>query len=233
MTLLQFGVKENFVAEADPRLTITSYAVLGHLALRPWTMYDLARQMQRNVHFYFPRVESQIYAEPKRLVAAGLADVATEMTGKRTRKIYSITPIGRGALAQWLATPLSRGPLLEFEAVLRAMLAPFGTDNDLAATLRQTRAEIQANLLSVAMRISDEYRDGRAPFQRYAQYRSIMHDFLLNFGQLVDDWAERALDRLERWPAMTEAERREEGVRIFDSLRPREKSRLPPQDDSD
>lgn len=30
-------------------LTTTSYAILGHLAMQPWTMYDLAAQMRRNV----------------------------------------------------------------------------------------------------------------------------------------------------------------------------------------
>jgi PadR family transcriptional regulator, regulatory protein AphA len=213
-------------------LTTTSYAILGHLALQPWTMYDLAQQMQRNVHFYFPRVESQIYAEPKKLVAAGLAEAATEMTGKRARTVYSITPAGREALAAWLATPTSKGPLLEFEAVLRVMLAPFGTDEDLARTLRQTREEIQATILTVADRISDEYRDGRAPFQRYAQYRSIMHDFLLEFGQLIDDWAERAEERMKHWPEMSVSERNREGVEIFDKHRPKRKPALPPRSDS-
>ena len=54
--------------------------------------------MQRNVHFYFPRVESQIYAEPKRLVAAGLAEATAEMTGKRARTVYAITEAGRAEL---------------------------------------------------------------------------------------------------------------------------------------
>jgi PadR family transcriptional regulator, regulatory protein AphA len=213
-------------------LTTTSYAILGHLALQPWTMYDLAQQMQRNVHFYFPRVESQIYAEPKKLVAAGLAEASTQMTGKRARTIYSITPEGREALAQWLATPVGKGPLLEFEAVLRVMLAPFGTDADLARTLQQTREEIQSTILTVADRISDEYRDGRAPFQRYAQYRSIMHDFLLEFGQLVDDWAERSQERMQRWPKMTAEERNREGVENFDKHRPKRKPSLPKPSDS-
>lgn len=131
-----------------------------------------------------------------------------------------------------MATPPSKGPLLEFEAVLRVMLAPFGKDADLAATLRQTREDIQATILTVADRISDEYRDGRAPFQRYAQYRSIMHDFLLHYGQLIDDWAERAEQRLARWPEMTEEERHAEGVEIFDRNRPRRKPRLPTDRDS-
>jgi PadR family transcriptional regulator AphA len=213
-------------------LTTTSYAILGHLALQPWTMYDLARQMQRNVHFYFPRVESQIYAEPKKLVAAGLAQATTEMTGKRARTIYAITPPGREALAAWLATPVSKGPLLEFEAVLRVMLAPFGTDADLARTLRQTREDIQGSILKVADTISDEYRDGRAPFQRYAQYRSIMHDFLLEFGQLIDDWAERAEERMKHWPEMTAEARNREGVEIFDRQRPKRKPSLPRPPDS-
>jgi DNA-binding PadR family transcriptional regulator len=211
-----------------PNLTTTSYAILGHLALQPWTMYDLARQMQRNVHFYFPRVESQIYAEPKKLVAAGLAEAATEMTGRRARTVYSITPAGREALADWLSTPLGKGPLLEFEAVLRVMLAPFGTDADLARTLRQVREDIQGTILTVADRISDEYAGGTAPFQRYAQYRSIMHDFLLSFGQLVDDWAERAEARMRQWPEMSEDERLAEGVKIFDSNRPKKKPPMPP-----
>lgn len=211
-----------------PSLTTTSYAILGHLALQPWTMYDLARQMQRNVHFYFPRVESQIYAEPKKLVAAGLAEATTEMTGRRARTVYSITAKGREELAAWLASPVSRGPLLEFEAVLRVMLAPFGTDDDLARTLRQVREDIQGSILTVASRISDEYASGTAPFQRYAQYRSIMHDFLLGFGQLIDDWAERAEERMKHWPQMSEAERRAEGVEIFDSMRPKKKPPMPP-----
>lgn len=206
-----------------PDLTTTSYAVLGQLALRPWNMYDLAAEMRRNVHFFFPRVESQIYAEPKRLVAQGLAKATIEMTGRRSRTIYSITAKGHKELKRWLALPASKGPQLEFEAMLRVMLAPFGRDDDLERTIRTARAEINEGLLALADRISDEYRDGRAPFQHYAPYRSIMHDFLLGFGQLIEDWAERSLERIERWPQQTEAERQAEAVAVFDRNRPKRK----------
>jgi hypothetical protein len=59
-----------------------------------------------------------------------------------------------------------------------------------------------------------------------------MHDFLLEFGQLIDDWAERAEERMARWPAMTEEERYREGVEIFDQHRPKRKPSLPPSSDS-
>jgi PadR family transcriptional regulator AphA len=204
-------------------LTTTSYAILGELALRPWTMYDLAAEMRRNVHFFFPRVESQIYAEPKRLVGLGLAKATTEMVGKRPRTTYAITKAGRAALRDWLASPLSREPLLEFEALLRVMLAPFGTDDDLRRTLQQAKASINATVLTLAPKISDEYVSGSAPFQRHAQYRSIMHDFLLHFGMLIDDWADRSLERMKDWPNQTEEERQAAAVAVFDKSRPRRK----------
>jgi PadR family transcriptional regulator AphA len=215
------------VPKESPALTTTSYAILGHLAMQPWTMYDLAAQMRRNVHFFFPRVESQVYAEPKRLIAAGLAKAATEMTGKRARTVYSITAAGRRELARWLSEPVGKPPLLEFEALLRVLLAPFGRDEDLAAALRQAREEVNTGLLDLATRISDEYVAGVAPFQRYVQYRSIMHDFLLHFGQLIEDWAERSLDRMADWPHQTEEERRAIAVKIFDRNRPKKKPRKP------
>ena len=54
------------------QLTTTSYAILGLLAVKPWATYDLAKQLQRSLHFFWPRAESNLYAEPKRLVEAGL-----------------------------------------------------------------------------------------------------------------------------------------------------------------
>jgi DNA-binding PadR family transcriptional regulator len=195
-------------------LSTTSYAILGQLALQDWTMYDLARQMRRNVHYFFPRVESQVYAEPKRLVALGLATMRRESTGRRSRTVYAITGEGRRALADWLAMPVSRPPLLEFEGLLRVFLSPFGTEADLCVTLSEVRRDI-AGLLELADRISDEYLEGRAPFQRHVLVRSMVHDFLFSFGVLVDQWAERSLARAEAWPTQSRAERIEAAREVF------------------
>ena len=189
-------------------LGTTSYAILGQLALQDWTMYDLARQMRRNVHFFFPRAESQVYAEPKRLVALGLASLRHEAVGRRKRSVYAITDDGRAALAAWLSRPASKPPMLEFEGLLRVFLGPCGTEADLRATLADIRRDI-ADLLALADRISDEYLDGQAPFQRHVLVRSMVHDFLFGFADLVDGWADRSLERAEAWPTQSRAERLE------------------------
>jgi PadR family transcriptional regulator AphA len=208
-------------------LTTTSYAILGHLAMQPWTMYDLAAQMRRNVHYFFPRAESQVYAEPKNLVKLGLATADTETTGKRARTVYAITEAGRTELGRWLASPVSKGPQLEFEAMLRVVLAPFGKEDDLAATLRQVREDI-GGLLAVGERICDEYTTGTAPLQRYMLARSMLHDFLWAYGELVDDWAARSLKRKEQWESQTPAERTAAAVDIYRVRTRRKRPKLPP-----
>ena len=85
--------------------TTTSYAILGLLAIRPWATYDLAKLMRRSLHFFWPRAESNLYAETKRLVDTGLAEAREEWNGDRKRTVYSITDRGRDALRDWLATP--------------------------------------------------------------------------------------------------------------------------------
>src|SRR4029078_4519614 len=86
----------------DPRSSTTSNAILGLLSLRSWTTYELAKQVQRSLGWFWPRAERKLYDEPKRLVAAGLAKSTAEMTGSRPRTVYTITARGRKALQRWL-----------------------------------------------------------------------------------------------------------------------------------
>ncbi len=75
-------------------LTPTSYALLGLLAIKPWTTYELAQQMDRTLSRFWPRARSKLYEEPKKLVARGLARATDDAVGKRAPTIYAITPKG-------------------------------------------------------------------------------------------------------------------------------------------
>lgn len=196
-------------------LTTTSYAVLGHLALQPWTMYDLAQQMRSNVHFFFSRAESQVYAEPKKLVARGLATATREMTGRRARTVYAITDAGRREFDRWLAEPLSaKGPNIEFEALLRVFLSPLGKREDLLEALGQVRSNL-GEMFEAADRVGGAYLEGSAAFQHHVLSRSMVYDFLVSFAEFADEWAERSAERVRRWPTQSEAERLDEAMAIF------------------
>src|SRR5215212_10180280 len=84
-------------------MTATANAILGLLAIGPWTTYELTQQMQRSLRRCWPRAESKLYEEPKKLVARGLAASSEERVGRRRRTRYKITPHGRRQLARWLS----------------------------------------------------------------------------------------------------------------------------------
>ena len=121
-----------------PALTTTSYAILGLLAVKPWTTYELTQQMDRALGQFWPRAESKLYEEPKKLVAHGLARASSESVGKRPRTVYTITAKGRRALAAWVPSP-GDGPVLEFEQLIKVFFAEHGTKADLLRTLEAAR----------------------------------------------------------------------------------------------
>ncbi len=83
-------------ASAAPSLPTTAYAILGLLALREWSAYELTRQLRRSLDWCWPTAESVWYDEPKRLVRLGLATARREQTatGRRARTVYAITGQG-------------------------------------------------------------------------------------------------------------------------------------------
>jgi DNA-binding PadR family transcriptional regulator len=86
------------------KLTPTSYIVLGLLARRERTPYELKTSVADGVGNMWSLQHTQVYAEPERLAASGYLTVTQEETGRR-RKVYRITDAGREALGAWLAAP--------------------------------------------------------------------------------------------------------------------------------
>ncbi|MGI9017376.1 MAG: PadR family transcriptional regulator [Euzebya sp.] len=186
------------------QLTTTSYAVLTQVAVRPWSSYELAQQRVRYFRYVWPRAESAIYREVKRLSSMGLLDGTKEYTGKRSRTVYSITDDGKEALRQWLGTPVSPFSM-DFEAILRIFIAPLGTKDDLVGTLKQVHADTQ-EMLQFAGEVKQEFIDGINPTQDQAYLRALPVDFFISLLNTVDSWAERSLAEIETWDDLMPSE---------------------------
>ena len=153
------GVKYLFVTRT---LSTTSYAVLGLLALRSWTGYELTQQARRSLAHAWPKEDSVLYEEPRRLVARGLAQARQERDRGRTRNRYSITDAGRWALRAWLATP-SAPPRLELEPLLRLTFADQGELPDAQAAIAALR-DWAVSLRTDGMAVLRGYQAGQSPF---------------------------------------------------------------------
>ena len=179
-------------------LTTTSYAILGLLALKPWTTYELAQQMQRALGQFWPRAESKLYEEPKKLVAHGFARSSSEMVGRRPRTVYSITAKGRRALSAWVPTP-GVGPVVEFEQLVKVFFAEHGTKQDLLATIASARAWSDQRFTQ-SMGISQDYLEGKGPFPERLPWLLLCGQFLTDFVLMVERWSEWATEVVESWP---------------------------------
>jgi DNA-binding PadR family transcriptional regulator len=168
------------------------------LAIKPWTTHELVQQVDRSLRRIWPRAQSKLYEEPKKLVAHGLARASDDPVGRRRRTRYTITPRGRRALAAWLAEP-GQGPVLEFEQLVKVSFADSGTRADLLATLAATRewarSENEENL-----RTAQAYRDGEGAFPERAALNQLGGRFLTEFYLMVATWAEWATEVAETWP---------------------------------
>jgi len=179
-------------------LTATSFAILGLLAIRPWSTYELTRQMDRSLGRIWPRATSKLYEEPKKLVDAGLAVATSELVGRRPRTVYSITPTGRAALADWLHVP-GEGPVLEFEQLLKVWFSDHGTRGDALASLAAARAWA-AERNEENKHAAAQYVAGEGPFQHRAAQAMLAGAFLTDFYALVARWAEWATTEVATWP---------------------------------
>ena len=180
------------------RTATTANAILGLLALRrEWSTWELAQQLRRNMRFFWPRAESQIYEEAKSLVAKGFATTKASYTGRRRRTVYRISANGKAALKEWLATP-PRPTALECEPLLRVFLADFATREQLQVALEQLRADGDA-ILDVGRIVGAEYLAGTAPFQDQVHVRALVLDFLSHHARMLRDFVDRAEAVLARW----------------------------------
>ena len=183
----------------SPRPTSTSYALLGLLSVRPWSAYELAQQMTRSLRYCWQVAPSVVYHEPKRLVAMGYATVTRQRNGQRTRAVYQITPAGREALRQWLATAPA-DPQIQIEAMLRLLFADSASPDDLAASLRALRAWAE-RLLAEGARQSADYLATGGPFPARLDLIALFGEFFGQLTAITADWAQRAETDIARWPA--------------------------------
>jgi DNA-binding PadR family transcriptional regulator len=180
------------------KLTTTSYLILGHLALRDWSTYELAQQLKRSTRHYWPRAESKIYEEPKKLVAHGLATATREHTGRRPRTVYAITENGREALRRWLQEP-PQPPLVEFDGIVKVLFAEHGSKQQLLATLRSIREQAERTRDEHAALAQDLAQTG-GPFPDRLHLNALVFKFMWDQTETITRWATWAEQQVADWP---------------------------------
>jgi DNA-binding PadR family transcriptional regulator len=194
------------------KLTPTSYALLALLAQKPWSAYELTGFMRTsNLRAIWPRAESRLYAEPKRLVAQGFASARIERHGGRKRTVYRITPEGRSALADWLKLPSKRFTY-ESEAMLKVSHAEMA---ELTGMIEEIRAEAEDDLRISAKAFANRL-DGGVDFPERVHVSALVAQFCIEMMHARLRWASFAEDFIRDWENTEgDEEKIEQGLEWF------------------
>lgn len=201
-----------------------TFALLGLLATRSWTGYELTQQVGRSTRYTWPTSESHLYREQKRLAELGWVDVEEEQVGERTRKRYAITDEGREALREWLTTRPEE-PQLHIEGILRAFYADRGQVEDLTASLEATADMARTMHGELAGFVAEYLEDGgpldmlergvggpgdRREFHGRPMYPERLHvvalavEALTRLYATIEDFCTAAATEVTDWPSPTD-----------------------------
>ncbi len=89
-----------------------AHALLAALADTPATGYDLAKQFDGSIGFFWKATHQQIYRELAKLEAKGwLQSHIVPQVGRPDKKVFAIAEAGREELRRWMAEPTDLAPV--------------------------------------------------------------------------------------------------------------------------
>ena len=176
--------------------TPSTFAVLGLLTVKSWSAYELVSHMKRStIRFIWPRAESKLYEEPKRLTVRGWARSRATDSGPAS---YTITPTGRTALRAWLAEPAG-SVTVESEALLKVLFADSGTKEELLATIRSVRNNMIDGREELIRPNATRYATEGPEFPERAHVTALVAQFVVHVQDAIIEWAEWASERVSQW----------------------------------
>lgn len=172
------------------KLSPTSYVLLGLLARRPWSAYELNIHMQKSIlTAFWPRTESHVYSEPKKLLSEGLVSAQKNEQNGRLRTVYSISDSGHQALQQWLNSPNTGYAAIHYEAMLKFLCADRGDINALKNNIRAIADNAMEEARLINEGIKAAHSSGHIKIQGMP-YNAMAVNFLLDVVEARLRWVE-------------------------------------------
>ncbi len=174
-----------------------SHAILAVLANRTCTGYDLAKQFDGSVGFFWHATHQQIYRELTKLEAQGWVELAVvRQDGKPDRKCYSILAAGEAVLRDWIAAPTTLAPMKD-ELLTKVFVGQLVPPELLLDLLRRQRS-LHEESLATYRTIEAEFFGDLATLSQAlrCQYLTLRAGIHYELGWLA--WCEEAIGLLER-----------------------------------
>jgi DNA-binding PadR family transcriptional regulator len=197
------------------KISTTGYSILAMLTRGPVSTYELAQRMKLSfLRAIWPRADSRIYEEPKRLVSEGLASSTSEPSeGGRPRTVYRLTRKGRAALLKWVREPNARFRYRS-EALLKVGFAHLGSREDLRRNIADLRAEALEDA-RIYLEVAEQAIATASPASDRAHLAALVDEFILEIIEARLHWARFAEEFSRTWSEPSGNEATAEQARVW------------------
>ncbi|MFH1832013.1 MAG: PadR family transcriptional regulator, partial [bacterium] len=90
------------------KINKSRYAILGMLFDGPASGYDIMEGMHRSTGHFWQESDASVYPMLKVLEAEGKVSSRSEFVGKREKKIFEITHLGKEEFLAWIVLPVGK-----------------------------------------------------------------------------------------------------------------------------
>ena len=169
-----------------------THAILSALVKEPYSGYDLAKQFDGSVGFFWKATHQQIYRELTKLEDKGLLSVELiRQEGRPDKKIYSVTQQGKQFLADWIAQPCSMGPVKE-ELLVKVFSGNLVEKSVILAELERHR-QMHQERLSKYQQIEKEYFTDREALKSENKFGYLTLRRGIRYESEWIDWCSEAI----------------------------------------
>jgi PadR family transcriptional regulator, regulatory protein AphA len=176
------------------RTESTPYAILGLLSIQPMSGYDMRKELQQSLLYFWKESNGQIYPTLKRLTAQGLvARVHARGKNRRERQMHTLTAEGRRRLREWLAQPPGAQPVRS-EFLMKLFLGHSAPAGACLEHIRRYRTE-QKELLETFLIFRDSVRKEHAS-SPHLKYWAALIEHGIRIRRAEIEWCNLALRML-------------------------------------
>ncbi len=169
------------------------HAILGLLHYRDMHGYRIKQHMEQHFGHLWSINYGQIYPNLKRMEQEGLVTKKEVLqSGTPTRKLYSITPAGKKAFAEWLVSDPHGNMLLRDPFLLRFVFFGFGSRD---RALDQVDAQIRSYEIQLEKR-----RENMRKWHRQGIYVRQMGELGLLLNEMILEWLKRSRGEIAESP---------------------------------
>jgi DNA-binding PadR family transcriptional regulator len=173
-----------------------AYALLAALSQSPKSGYDLAKQFDGSVGFFWQATHQQIYRELTKLEQQGtIVAEAIAQVGKPDKKIFSVTEAGMAQLKSWILQSTEVSPTKD-EFLLKIFAGYLVSDEAIAQKIQHHR-KLHVDQLATYHAIEQQFFAEPKKCDRKARFAYLTLRRGIHFEQGWIDWCDEVLQDLD------------------------------------